>query len=330
MSAKGKVEALDAYQQQHRGAGAAVATAKKFQEDNATNLASMIAFWAFFSIFPLLLAFITLLGYFVPDHLKHQVLGNVAKMFPLLNTSDLGALSGSWWPLIVGFVSALWSGSAVVRTTQFAFNSVWEIPRTERPKLAEKVLRSVLTLGTLGVLFVISTLVSGYVSGGAAGLHLGFVSYVIGYAISLALDVVLFVAAFRMLTDRDVSTRTVLPGALLSGIAFFILEIAASLIISRYLHNAKSTYGNFATVITILWWFYLQAIITLLGAELNVVLHESLHPRALAGPPATPADERAYRSYAKERTYHDNEQVDASFDADEPATQPHSEPDPRR
>ena len=46
---------LDVVLQRSRSTAIAVATAKKFSEDQATNLATMIAFWAFFSIFPLLL-----------------------------------------------------------------------------------------------------------------------------------------------------------------------------------------------------------------------------------------------------------------------------------
>src|SRR4029078_2874424 len=96
-------------------------------------------------------------------------------------------------------------------------------------------------------------------------VYLGAVGRVSGYVLSAALDVGIFLAAFRILTDRDVTTRDVLPGALLSGISFFVLQELSALIISRYLKNAQSTYGHFATVITILWWFYLQSIITMLG-----------------------------------------------------------------
>jgi uncharacterized BrkB/YihY/UPF0761 family membrane protein len=120
----------------------------------------------------------------------------------------------------------------------------------------------------------------------------------------------LFVAAFRMLTDREITVRDVLPGALLSGIVFFVLQEISALIISRHLKSAQSTYGHFATVITILWWFYLQSIVTLLGAQLNVVLKERLHPRSLVDAPQTEADERALKAYAEERTYHPEEEVE--------------------
>ncbi|HET8602321.1 MAG TPA: YihY/virulence factor BrkB family protein [Marmoricola sp.] len=310
---KEKLEQVDQFQQQHKPVGVTVAVVKKFGEDKSTNLASMIAFWAFFSIFPLLLVFVTLMGFFLPPSNKDQVLHRVASMFPMLDPSTIGGLHGSWWALIIGIASAIWSGSSVVRTTQFAFNSVWEIPIKEQPKLLEQVTRSLVVLATLGVGLVISTLITGYISGTANVLHIGWFGHIVGYVIAIALDVALFLIAFRWLTDRDVSFRDVLPGALLSGVAFWILQSISSLIISRYLQNAQGTYGNFATVITILWWFYIQSIITLFGAQLNVVLRERLHPRGLVDPPDTEADHRAYDKYAKERTYHDEERVETEF-----------------
>jgi YihY family inner membrane protein len=136
-------------------------------------------------------------------------------------------------------------------------------------------------LATVGLGLVLTTLLSGLVASSASGVNLGAAGRVGGYVLSLALDVGIFVAAFRILTERDVTTRDVLPGALLSGTAFFVLQELSTLIISRYLKNAQSTYGHFATVITMLWWFYLQSMITLLGAQLNVVLKEHSYPRSL-------------------------------------------------
>lgn len=308
-----RLEKVDEFQQQHVPVGVSVAVVKKFGEDKSTNLASMIAFWAFFSIFPLFMVFVTLLGFLLPASDKSQVLHRVSSMFPLLDASSAGSLSGAWWALIIGLVTALWSGSGVVRATQFAFNSVWEVPYTEQPKLLEQVGRSILVLATIGSGLVVSVLITGVISGTANGLSLGWVGHLVGYGVAIALDVGLFLVAFRWLTDRDVSFRDVLPGALLSGVAFWVLQTISSLIISRYLENAQGTYGNFATVITILWWFYIQSIITLFGAQLNVVLHDRLHPRGLVDPPDTEADRRAYDKYAKERTYHDDERVQAEF-----------------
>lgn len=292
----------------------AVATFTKFREDQSTSLAAMIAFWAFFSIFPLFLVLVTVLGWVLPASDKNTVLNHVSTMFPLLDPQSIKGLHGSWWALVLGAATSLWSGLGVVRTTQTAFNSVWEVPYHARPGLMAQVLRSLAVLATIGVGLILSSLVSGLVMSNSSGVHLGIAGKIGGYVLAAALDVGLFVAAFRMLTDRDITARDVLPGAIFSGVMFFILEQASTFIISRHLKSAQSTYGHFATVITILWWFYLQSIITLLGAQLNVVLKERLHPRSIANAPQTDADHRALDSYAKERTYQPEETVETKVE----------------
>jgi membrane protein len=305
----GVMDKVDGLQKRTRPTGVLVATFKKFQEDQTTGLAAMIAFWAFFSIFPLFLVLVTILGYALPASDKAKVLNHVAQLFPLINASSITGLSGEVWPLLVGAVTALWSGLGAVRTVQTAFDSVWEIPYHERPGILQQIRRSLLVLATIGVGFVLTTLISGLVTSASSGVHLGIVGKIAGYVISIALDVGLFVAAFRLLTNRDITTRDVVPGAIFSGLVFFVLQELSAFIISRHLHSAQSTYGTFATVITILWWFYLQAIVTLLGAQLNVVLKHRLYPRSLARAPQTEADHRVLQAYAGERTYQPEEEV---------------------
>jgi membrane protein len=308
----GAVEKADTFQQRRKPLAVGVATFKKFKEDQSTNLAAMVAFWAFFSIFPLFMVLVTVLGWVLPASDKNSVLTHVANMFPLLDPSTIHGLTGSLWALLLGGLTSLWSGIGVVRTVQTAFNSVWEIPMHERPGLKQQLLRSLGILSTLGLGLVLSTLISGFVTGSSTGINLGIAGRVVGLVIAVSLDVGLFVAAFRMLTDREVSARDVLPGAVFSGLVFFILTELSSFIISRHLKSAQSTYGHFATVITILWWFYLQAVITMLGAQLNVVLKHGFYPRSLVGP-ETEADHRALQAYAEERKYHPQEQVQTNL-----------------
>jgi len=311
--AKARLERFDQWQQQRPWAAVPMAVFKKFSEDQSSNLASMVAFWAFFSIFPLLLVFVTVLAYVLPASTKTNVLGHIASFFPLLHPSTIGTLSGSWWTLLVGMATALWSGLAVVKTLQTAFNAVWEVPMSERPKFVEQLKRSLLVLLTVGLGLVISTVISGFVTGSSEGIHLGWAGKLAGYVISILLDIGLVVAAFRMLTDREITTRDVLPGGVFTGIVFWILQQLSSFIISSHLQSAQGTYGTFATVITMLWWFYLQSQITMLGAQLNVVLKRHMWPRSLIGGPDTHADHRSYEQYAEERKYHDEEEVDTRF-----------------
>lgn len=323
MSVTGRIQRtlgrLDSYQQRHRVPGLLIAVARKFFDDRSINLASMIAFWAFFSVIPLLLAFVTLLGYFLPADINGAVLTAVGRYFPLVDIGSLGHLSGQWWALLLGVIGSLISGSFVVMTVQDAFDSVWEVPVVRRPMLARTAKNSLYVPAAVGLGLVASTIISDYLTGTAIKIHLGMLGQLAGYLVAVTLDIGLFLIAFRVLTARKVSTRDVLPGALLSGAAFWVLQQLSSLIIARYLHYTENTYGNFATVITLLWWFYLQSVITLVGAQLNVVLKERLHPRGLVDLPATDADYRAYQAYAQERTYQPHQRVQAVFQRVSPA-----------
>jgi YihY family inner membrane protein len=312
---------LDAAQKRSPRAAVAIATGKKFSEDQSTSMATTIAFWAFFSIFPLLLVFVTVLGWVLPASSKQSVLTHVAQMFPVLDPSSVKSLGGSIWALALGVVSALWSGLAVVRTTGTAFNAVWGIGQKRREGFAQQVARSLLVLLTIGLGLVLATVISGFVTSASRGVNIGVIGQVGGYVLAAALDVALLLAAFRILTERSVTLHDVLPGALLAGLVFFILQQASTLIISRYLHNAQSTYGHFATVITILWWFYISSIVTMLGAQLNVVLKERLYPRSLGTGQPTEADRRMERTETAEPRFRTQAPVTAAAGA-----QPSHEP----
>jgi membrane protein len=305
----GLLDQLDQTQKRSKPLTVSLATSKKISEDKSTGLASMIAFWAFFSVFPLLLVAVTVLDLVLPASDKNSVLTRLADMLPVLDAKSIKGLTGSWWPLLVGSFTALYSGISVIGTMQTAFDSVWEVPQYERPGKVKQIVRSLAVLATIGVGLVLTTFVSSFITSSANGVHLGVAGHIGGYLLAVVLDVVLVVAAFRILTVRDVTIRDVLPGGILAGVTFFVLQELSAFIISRHLKSAQSTYGHFATVITILWWFYLQSVVTLLGAQLNVVLKERLYPRSLVKGIQTDADRRVLQAYAAERAYHPDEEV---------------------
>src|ERR1700731_1659224 len=185
----GVLDKADAVQKRRPVLSVAVATFKKFQEDQTTNLAAMIAFWAFFSIFPLLLVLVTVLGWVLPASDKANVLTHVANLFPVLDHKSVRGLTGAVWALALGLVTALWSGLGAVRTVQTAFNSVWEIPYHERPGMVSQIKRSLLALVTIGAGLVLTTLISSLVTSSSSGVNLGAGGRVAGYVISIALDV---------------------------------------------------------------------------------------------------------------------------------------------
>ena len=124
-----------------------VAVAKKFGDDRAGQLAALIAYYGFFSLFPLLLVFATLVAFAARDdpQLERALLDSAIRQFPVVGTrirDSIGELSGSPIALAVGIVGAVWSGTAVVTAAQHAMDEVWDVPRAERPARWRRALRA--------------------------------------------------------------------------------------------------------------------------------------------------------------------------------------------
>jgi membrane protein len=315
VSAKAKRAAsrMDDFQQAHPQLGFPIAVFRKSSDDQAGNLANLLAYWAFFSLFPLLLVAITIMGFVgIGDGTFRDVL----KSFPLIGAgiNNQQGLTGSPVALVVGVVLALWSGLAVFKTAQTAFDAVWEVPMADRPGFADTLLRSFKALVVLGIGFVVTLGLSGIATGGK-DIHVTLpllLRLVVGLA-AIALDVGGLCLAYSFLTKRDLTFRQVLPGAAFAGFLFFILQLAGTALVSHGAQGHTGATSQVATVLGMLWWFSLQAQVVLYGAEINVVLVERLWPRGLVDAPDTAADHRAYQAYAQERTYRPNQRVDTAF-----------------
>jgi len=289
---------------------------KKFTDDRASQLAALIAYYGFFSLFPLMLVFATVVAIVVRDdpELRRQLLDSALKQFPIVGTrigESVRGLTGSSFGLTVGAVGALWSGTAVVAAAQHAMDEVWDVPRVERPGLVNRVTRAFLLLFVFGASIVLSSFLAG--TGGETGWSAALLK-----ALSLAggvlVSVAVFAFAFRVLTVAHVSWREVLPGAMFAAVAWTILLMLGSWLVDRHIRNASQIYGFFAIVIGLLAWISLVAQLFLLAAEINVVRARRLWPRSLIAPPLADEDKEVLASQAEEEKARPEERVDVSFD----------------
>jgi YihY family inner membrane protein len=302
----GMLERADGFQQRHVWAGFPFAVYKKFGDDRAGNLAALISYYAFFSIFPLLLALVTILGYVLAGHpdLQHKVFTSAVGNFPFIGQHGPSKpLTGNVAAIVIGLALAVWSGLKVAQTAQTAFNTVYDVPRVNYPGFVPRLLRSIQLVVIVGGGLVFTTLLQGIVSGsGNYGLDLGLGLTIAGAIVGIVLNAGLFMLTFRRLTVKDVSWMQVLPGAVVAAIAWFVLQKVGTNLFNSKVNGAKGTYGTFAVVIGLLAFFYILAQITLYCAEINVVLSQRLWPRGLSSmkrQASTDADMRAYRNYAQ-------------------------------
>jgi membrane protein len=319
MSIGDRLRALDRRQQSSRRLAFTAAVIKKFGDDGAGQLAALIAYYGFLSLFPLLLVFVTVLGFVLQGDPSAQesVLHSTLSQFPIIGAqlqSNVHSLKGNGLSLAIGLIGSLLAGLGITGATQNAFNEVWDVPRKHRPNFLKTRLRGLGLLAMLGVLAIASTVIAGFVSAGGASA----LAIVAGILVAYLVNLLLFFGAFRFLTAAEIETRQLLPGVLLAALLWQILQHVGGYYVDHTVRHAKETSGLFAFVLGLLAWLYLGGQVTLLAAEVNVVKARRLWPRSFFGDPLLDADKRALISSAEveERLHGQNVEVD--FDAPTP------------
>ncbi len=285
---------------------------KKFSDDHGGRLAALVAYYAFFSLFPLLLVLVTVLGFVLQGNpgAQKSVENSVLGQFPVIGPQiQVHALSGSAFALVVGLLGALWGGLGVTQATQAAFDQVWAVPFKDRPDFIHSRLRGLRLLVVLGTLFLVASIASGLVTGGLGGPLLK----VAGIALSLLLNFALFFFAFRLMTVNDVATRCLWVGVVVASILWEVLQVVGGYYIGHVYRHSSNTYGLFGLVIALLVWLHLGALLTVYAAEINVVVSRKLWPRSLLGEPERPADEKTLHDLAKVEERSHRETVDVHF-----------------
>lgn len=312
---------LDRRQQRRRPIAFLVAVIKKYADDQGPELAGLIAFYGFVSLFPLLLVLVTVLGFVMHGNPGEQekILNGALGKFPILGDQlKLHSLSGSGLALAVGIAGALFAGLRITSVTQNAFNRIWGVPIKRRPNFLTSRLRGLRLLVVLGALSIGSTAAAGFVGTASHGT----LAVIAGVVVSLLFNVALFMAAFNLLTAAELSWRELAPGVLAAAIGWQVLQGVGGFYVAHVLKKTTPLYGIFALVLGLLAWLYLGAQLTVLSAEANVVRARNLWPRSLFTGDLTSADRRALAETAEAQERVPDEDVDVSFEGPESRTPP--------
>jgi YihY family inner membrane protein len=311
MSISDRLRDIDRFQQRHPRLGFVVAVIKKFSDDEAGQLAALISYYAFVSIFPLLLVLVTVLGFVLQGDLaeQHRILKGTLEKFPLIRDQlELHPLKGSTVGLVVGLLGALLAGMGITNAAQTAFNRIWSVPHKHRPNFLYARLRGLGMLAILGTLAIISTFLTGFI-GATTG---GELARAAGLILALGVNLATFLIAFKLLTAADVAWRDLLPGAIAAAVGWQLLQYFGGYYINHELRRTGPLYGVFALVLGLLAWLYLGAQLTIFAAEINVVRVRRLWPRSIFNDPLVEADKRALSESAEteERVHEENVEVD--------------------
>jgi hypothetical protein len=178
--------------------------------------------------------------------------------------------------------------------------------------LAERA-RGAVVLVVFAVAIVVSTAITGLAVEGPGPAAVHRIGILLG---SLALNAAVFLVVFWVLNVRPLRVRELAPGVALAAVGSLALQSAGAWYVDHAVARASDTYGAFAIVIGLLSWLWLGSNLLLLAAEVDVVLHRRLWPRALTGD-LEPADRRALREAAEAARQDPRQEILVRF-SDEP------------
>lgn len=240
------------------------------REENVTFLAASVAYYAFFSIVPLLLLALAV-GSLVGGQafaerivtlVEGQLSGQGATVVEQALTNPDGRAGAS----VAGLVALTWSALKLFRGLDLAFDEVY---RTEpETSLLDQITDGLTVIVTIGLAIVLMVGL-GTLLGRAAAIAIPYVS-LIGYVALIVGLVVVFLPLYYVMPPVEMSLAEALPGALFAAVGWLVLQAAFQV----YAANAGNyaAYGFLGAVLLFLTWLYFAAVLVLIGAVVNVVL----------------------------------------------------------
>ncbi|MGI8702380.1 MAG: YihY/virulence factor BrkB family protein, partial [Nocardioidaceae bacterium] len=253
---------------------------KEVGNDHLTLIAKGVAFSWFMAVFPGLIAAISIYGLVQsPADVRSQV-ANLASALPSdakslithqlqsLTTASGGALSIS---LIISVALALWSASAGMAGLLEALNIAYDEDE-ERSFVIKRGLAVLLTIGFLVFIAVAIALIGVFPLVTSLLGDRVFVRILLEIARWLFLLVAAIVALgllYRVGPDRDAAAVKWLSlGSIVAAVIWVVASVGFSIYVDAFGSYAK-TYGALAGVVVLLLWFWITALVVLLGAEIN-------------------------------------------------------------
>jgi membrane protein len=258
---------------------------KEFGEDKVLRLSAALAYYALFSIAPLVIIVIAVAGLVfgteaVSGQLQGQLRGIVGDNGAQMIESMVSAARKPHQSIvatIIGVATLLLGASGVFGQLQDALNTIWEVkPKPGRGilgMLRDRFLSMAMVLGT-GFLLLISMVLSAALMAltGFMGNAFGIgpvLAEILNNVVSFAVITLLFAMIFKFLPDVKVAWRDVWAGAIFTAALFTVGKYLLGLYLGRA--ATASAYGAAGSLMVILLWVYYSSVILFFGAEFTQV-----------------------------------------------------------
>ena len=270
-------------------------------DGNAFVFAAALAFFTVFSIAPVMIIAVTIVGLVLGEEAAQGRIA--AQLEDTIGTQAAEAVQTAvassqidqtgLLPTLLGVGAMIFGATTVFAQMQLSLNAIWGVaPKPSRSSILLFILSRVLSLTVvlvIGFIMLVSLLLTvglrALIAFAGDWLWIpGFVLVGLESLIGLAVASALFAAIFRVLPDVQLSWRDVIAGAVLTALLFSVGRLA----IAFYLANTAtaSTYGAAGSLALLLVWVNYSALILLFGAAFTRAHTEArgvrIHPRATA------------------------------------------------
>jgi membrane protein len=268
-----------------------------WSKDRATRLAAALSFYTVFSIAPLTLILISVVGSIldkqsVQDMVLSQLQANIGNQGVLFIANALknDPFTGhNFFVTLITFLSLILAAVGIFGHLKASFNTIWHVEDSS-DGIIGAIKNNLISFGLvilLGTLFVVSLLISTTISIVSTFFsdvlpYSKFVIELLNQSISFGIITVLFGTVFKVLPDTTVEWTDVWEGGLFTAILFTIGRFLFGIYIS---HTAIATqYGAAGSLIIILLWVYYSAQILFFGAEMTKIYSYQLGSQKLKQP----------------------------------------------
>ncbi len=260
----------------------------RFGQERGSEAAASLAYYAFFSIFPMLLVFIVIGSYFLDRNVVQQQILNLlqgvlpgAKDLVIGNIDQVLQLRGA--VTFLALVTLIWSATSVFNILAKNINRAF--PKAVVPDFLKgrwMGFLMLLAMGLLGILAFAVTTGVGLIPAiqipfNDKSLHETLLWQIGSFLVPIGFNTLAFWAMYYWVPSVDVSRKASLIGALVTGVTWEILNNVFTWYLSSGLSQYRLIYGSLWTVVALLFWIYLTSSLALLGAHLTASIQSAIH-----------------------------------------------------
>lgn len=260
---------------------------QRFTEERGSETAASLAYYAFFSIFPMLLVFVVVGSFFVDRSvLQDQLLNLLEGILPgaegiiFHNINQVLKLRGT--VTFIALISLIWTATSVFDILVKNINRAFR--KASAPKFLKRRLIGFLLFLGLSMLMVFSIATAAItelipvirVPINEKLLHETFVWGIAGSLFPITINILMFWALYHWVPMIKVTLKASLLGGVFSGVIWELINRGFTWVISSQLIQYSLVYGSVGTIVALLFWIYLTATIMLIGAHLTASIHTAI------------------------------------------------------